>query len=167
MFTSGLTIDTISGYTGDDIGAFDLSELEADDAVEDGETIDFVNGSSSSMLDGAVVEIQSISGAGPTTLGSSTNVIHYTSPVASASALETALEGGGSGIIRTNGALAENDAFIIQYQDSDTNTYSYAIAHLEDSGVGAGQIINAWEVTDIATTDLTTAFSNSQFLFLA
>ena len=82
VFTSGLTIDTISGYTGDDIGAFDLSELEADDAVEDGETIDFVNGSSSSMLDGAVIEIQSISGAGPTTLGSSTNVIHYTSPVA-------------------------------------------------------------------------------------
>ena len=39
------------------------------------------------------------------------------------------------------------------------------VAHLEDNGVNAGTKIAAWEVTDIATTDLATgAFGSNQFL---
>jgi len=46
-------------------------------------------------------------------------------------------------------------------------TYTYAIAHLEDSGVNASSAINSWEVTDIATTDLIGAFTADQFSFIA
>ena len=88
-------------------------------------------------------------------------------PMANAGALETALEGGGgAGIITTNGALAANDAFIIQYQNSNTSTYSYAIANVE-SAVNASSIVNNWEVTDIASTDFAQAFSETQFSFIA
>ena len=53
--------------------------------------------------------------------------------VADAAALEIALEGN----VRTNGALAKNDAFLVQCRKLSTSTYSYAIAHLENSSVPA------------------------------
>ncbi len=165
IFTSGLTTDVITGYTSDDIGAFDLSALETADAVEASETLDFVNGANLSVLADDTINMQTVSGA--VTLLATTNVLNYTeAAVADAAALETALEAS-SGIITTNGALAENDAFVVQYIDSDTNTYSYAIAHVEDAGVNAATKIAAWEVTDIATTNQTDAFGSSQFTFVA
>ena len=165
VFTGGLTTDVISGFTSNDIGSFDLSELEKDDAVEDGETLNFVNGAGTSVLASDSISMQTVGGS--ITLAATTNVLNYTkAAVQNAAALETALEDGG-GIITTFDTLAENSAFIIQYKDSDTNKYSYAIAHLEDASVTAATKIAAWEVTDIATTNLTTAFTSSQFLFIS
>ena len=165
VFTNGLTADVISGYTADDIGSFDLSKLEMDDAVEENETLDFVTGSNISVSPGHTISMQTIDGA--ITLAPETNVLYYTqSSVPNAASLETQLEANG-GLITTNGALAENDAFIIQYMDSDTNTFTYAVAHLEDTNVLASTKIAAWEVTDLATTDMSTAFDSDQFNFSA
>ena len=100
-------------------------------------------------------------------LHSPPQTLNYLEAAVANAALETALEQNG-GKITTNAALDENDAFVIQYKDSDTNTYSYAIAHLEDAGVNAGTKISAWEVTDIASTDLNAgAFGSNQFSFIA
>ena len=155
----------ISGYTTDDVGSFDLTKLEMDDAVEENETLDFVTGSSISVTAGHAISMQEVAGA--ISLQPTTNVLKYTqTSVANAAAMEIALESNG-GIITTNGALAENDAFIIQYKDSDTDTYSYAIAHIEDSNVSANTKIAAWEVTDVGTTDFSAPFSSEQFAFSA
>ena len=165
VFTGGLTSDVISGYTTDDVGSFDLTKLEMDDAVEENETLDFVTGSSISVTAGHAISMQEVAGA--ISLQPTTNVLKYTqTSVANAAAMEIALESNG-GIITTNGALAENDAFIIQYKDSDTDTYSYAIAHVEDSNVSANTKIAAWEVTDVGTTDFSAPFSSEQFAFSA
>ena len=132
--------------------------------VEVNEKLDFVNGSSMSVLSGDVINFQIINSS--TTLKAETNALSFTgSPLANADALETALEVNG-GIITTDGALEENDAFVIQYLDSDTNTHSFAIAHIEDDPVPSSTQISKWEVTDIATTDLTTAFSTNQISFI-
>ena len=121
VFTSGLTADQISGYTSNDNGSFDLSDLETRGAVELGETLDFVTGSNISVSAGDTIYMQNINGA--IVLSATTNVLNYLeAAVANAAALETALEESG-GKITTNAALEENDAFIIQYQDSDTNAY--------------------------------------------
>ena len=103
-----------------------------------GATLDFVRGDGNSVLAGDSISIKAIAGA--TTLSSTTS--RQMLP------FKTALEGGG-GIITTNGALAANDAFIIQYQNSNTSTYSYAIANVE-SAVNASSIVNNGEVIDIA-----------------
>ena len=166
IFTSGITADIITGFTNDDVGSFNITNLEVAGAVVNGDTLDFVRGDGNSVLAGDSISIKAIAGA--TTLSSTTNVLNYTAgPMANAGALETALEGGGgAGIITTNGALAANDAFIIQYQNSNTSTYSYAIANVE-SAVNASSIVNNWEVTDIASTDFAQAFSETQFSFIA
>ena len=164
VFTNGITIDNISTFTADDIGAFSLAELEKDDMVEVNEELDFVNGSNMSVLSSDAINVQTINSS--STLRAETNVLSYTgSPLANGDALETALEVNG-GIITTDGALEENDAFVIQYLDSDTNTYSFAIAHIEDDPVPSSTQISKWEVTDIAKTDLTTAFSTDQISFI-
>ena len=165
VFTSGLSSDVISGFTDDDIGSFDLSDLETNGAVTANEILDFVTGSGTSVAAGDVINMQTITGNN-TVLTGTTNVLHYTSQASDADALEIALENGGNGIITTDGALAENDAFIIQYQDFETNSYSYAIAHLQGSGVNASSPINSWEVIDIATTNLLASFSANQFSFI-
>ena len=104
--------------------------------------------------------------SGPTTLAATTNVLKYTHfSVANAAALETRLET--QSIITSNAALNENDAFLIQYINYNSNTYSYAIAHIEDAGVGANANITNWEVTDIATTNYDSPFGSSQFSFIA
>ena len=165
VFTGGLSADVISGYTADDIGSFDLSKLEMDDAIEENETLDFVTGSNISVSPGHTISMQTIDGA--ITLAPETNVLYYTqTTVSNAAALETQLEASG-GLITTNAALTENDAFIIQYKDSETQTFTYAVAHVEDNNVLSNTKIAAWEVTDLATTDLSTAFSADQFNFTA
>ena len=71
------------------------------------------------------------------------------------------------GIVRTDAALAQNDAFAIQYQNSGSDTYTYAIAHIDkNGGIGQNEKID-WEVTDIATTNLAEAFSTFQFSYIA
>ena len=160
VFTNGLTVDTISEYSSDDIGSFDLSELEQPNAVINGRTLDFVYGSSTSIVAGDKINIQEVNGI--TTLSATTNVLHYSgASVADAAALEIALEGN----VRTNAALTKNDAFLVQYRKLSTGTYSYAIAHLEDSSVPANTLIASWEVTDIATTDLNSTLLPNQFSF--
>ena len=105
--------------------------------------------------------------SGSTILSANTNVLNYTAAsVSNAAGLEAALEAG-PGIIKTDGALAENDAFIIQYQDLETNQYSYAVAFIDGGGgVAANTFITSWEVIDIATTNQSTAFLSSQFAFI-
>ena len=76
VFTSGLSIDTISRFTTDDVGAFDLSELEEEDAVEANEELNFVNGSNTSVLSDDIISMQTINGA--ITLAAETNVLNYT-----------------------------------------------------------------------------------------
>ena len=164
VFTDGLAIDIITGFTADDIGAYDLSALETANAVAGSTTIDFVNGAGSSVLLSDNISVQSFGGS--ITLQADTNVLNYTTPVADAASLELALENNANGIVTSNGQLAQNDAFVIQYRDSDTSTYSFAIAHLQ-SGVAASTQINAWEVTDLATTNLTTEFGAGQLSFIA
>ena len=103
---------------------------------------------------------------GNATLLTATNVLNYTlGSVANAAALENALENNVN--ITTNRALAENDAFVIQYRDSDTGTYSYGIAYIEAAGVNASTVITNWEVVDIATTNQNIEFGESQFSFIA
>ena len=163
VFTNGLTADVISGYTADDIGSFDLSKLEMDDAVEENETLDFVTGSNISVSPGHTISMQTIDG--PITLAPETNVLYYAqTTVSNAAALEIMLEADG-GLITANGALAENDAFVIQYKDTETQTFTYAVAHIEDNTVLSNSKIAAWEVTDLATTDMFTAFDSDQFNF--
>ena len=71
----------------------------------------------------------------------STNVLNYTAfAVANALELETRLEN--NEIITSNRILAENDAFVIQYKNSVTSTYSYAVAYIEGSPVNAETPIN-------------------------
>ena len=136
-----------------------------DDAIEENETLDFVTGSNISVSPGHTISMQTIDGA--ITLAPETNVLYYTqTTVSNAAALETQLEASG-GLITTNAALTENDAFIIQYKDSETQTFTYAVAHVEDNNVLSNTKIAAWEVTDLATTDLSTAFSADQFNFTA
>ena len=169
IFTSGLSIDQISDYTSDDIGSFDLSDttgLETLSAVANGQELDFVTGEGgvNPVIPGDAIVMQEITGAS-TTLSAATNVLKYsTQPVSNAGELETELEGGGTGIITSYSALEIYDAFPIQYQDSDTNTYSYAVAYLE-AGVDGSSTINNWKVVDIATTDLSEAFGSNQFSF--
>ena len=62
VFTNGLTVDTISEYSSDDIGSFDLSELEQPNAVINGRTLDFVYGSSTSIVAGDEINIQEVNG---------------------------------------------------------------------------------------------------------
>ena len=95
----------------------------------------------------------------------STNVLNYTAfAVANALELETRLEN--NEIITSNRILAENDAFVIQYKNSATSTYSYAVAYIEGAPVNAETPIGTWKVVDIATTDQTTAFELDQFSFI-
>ena len=116
--------------------------------VVDGVTIDFVTGANTSVVANDLISMQAISGN--TTLLATTNVLNYTaSTAADAAALENKLEN--NDIVTTNRSLAENDAFVIQYKDSDTNMYSYAIAYIETAGVNASTAITNWEVVDIAT----------------
>jgi Ca2+-binding RTX toxin-like protein len=164
VFTGGVTADAIVGFTSDDVGAFDLSELETASATDGATTLDFINGSAASVSAGDTISIQAVVDAG-ITLASGTNVLSYTSSaVANGDALETKLEA----LTFTNGSatVATSDAFIIQYEDSDTSKFSYAVASIQ-TGVGAGIRIAAWEVDDIAATDLTSAFSAAQFAFIA
>ena len=63
VFTNGLTVDTISEYSSDDIGSFDLSELEQPNAVINGRTLDFVYGSNTSIVAGDGINIQEVNGA--------------------------------------------------------------------------------------------------------
>ena len=163
VFTSGLSVDTILEYDSTDIGSFDLTKLEEANAVVDGETIDFVTGANTSVVANDLISMQAISGN--TTLLATTNVLNYTaSTAADAAALENKLEN--NDIVTTNRSLAENDAFVIQYKDSDTNMYSYAIAYIETAGVNASTAITNWEVVDIATTNQDTAFGEGQFSFI-
>ena len=91
VFTGGITADVISGYTADDVGSFDLSKLEMDDAVEENETLDFVTGSNISVSPGQTISMQTIDGA--ITLAPETNVLYYTqTSVSNAAALETNLK---------------------------------------------------------------------------
>jgi Ca2+-binding RTX toxin-like protein len=166
VFTSGLSIDVIVGLTADDVGAFDLSALETADATVDSVTIDLVNGSGTSITAGDTISVQAVDGA--TTLLAATNVLSYTTGgVADAAKLEEALEAS-SGIITTatGGAIATADAFVVQYLDSDTSTYSYAIGSVQ-AGVAEDTKIAQWEVTDIAATDLGSALVAAQFAFIA
>ena len=134
-----------------------------DDAVEENETLDFVTGSNISVSPGHTISMQTIDG--PITLAPETNVLYYAqTTVSNAAALEIMLEADG-GLITANGALAENDAFVIQYKDTETQTFTYAVAHIEDNTVLSNSKIAAWEVTDLATTDMFTAFDSDQFNF--
>ena len=125
IFTGGLTKDEISGFTNDDVGSFDLSEIKTRGAVTDNAILDIVTGAGTTVQPSDSISLQTITGNN-TVLAATTNILHYTSQVSDADALEVALENGGSGIITTaaDGALAINDAFIIQYQDSETNSYT-------------------------------------------
>jgi Ca2+-binding RTX toxin-like protein len=166
IFTSGLTVDGINGFTTDDVGAFSLSALETAGATTAGETLDFVTGGAVSVTAGDTIVIQDVVDAG-TTLNAATNVLSYTSATAeNAAALELLLEAGG-GIITTDAGLAENDSFIIQYKDTTNAAYSYAVVSLEIAAVGAGIVLDALNVTDIATTDLATVFAAANFEFVA
>ena len=128
------------------------------------ETLNFVTASGIDVLAGDSIGMQTVNG--PITLDTTTNVLKYTHfSVPNAAALETRLET--QSIITSNAALDENDAFLIQYINFDSNTYSYAIAHLEDAGIGAGANITNWEVTDIATTDYYSPFGSNQFSYIA
>jgi Ca2+-binding RTX toxin-like protein len=166
VFTGGLTIDAVDGFSADDVGAFDLSELETAGATHAGETLDFVTGGAVSVSAGDTISMLSVVDGG-TTLLAATNVLNYTSSgVANAAALKAKFEAS-SGIITTNAALAENDAFLVQYLDSDTSDYSYAVGSLKDAGVNAATQIAAWDITDISATDLGSAFTAAQFAFVA
>ena len=55
---------------------------------------------------------------------------------------------------------------MIQYQDSDTGTRTFAIAYIENAPVTSGSQISNWEVTDIATTDFVSELNASQFSFV-
>ena len=165
IFTSGLTIDSISQYTADDIGAFNLTELEKRGYIEANKEVDFVTGSNTSVISGDTISMQTVDG--DITLSAATNVLNYTvAAVANAAALETALEANG-GMITSAGALVENDAFVIQYKDSDTSTQSFAVAYLKNAVIPSATKISDWEVIDIATSDFITSFSSSQFAFVA
>ena len=76
VFTNGITIDNISTFTADDIGAFSLAELEKDDMVEVNEELDFVNGSNMSVLSSDAINVQTINGS--SALKAETNVLSYT-----------------------------------------------------------------------------------------
>jgi Ca2+-binding RTX toxin-like protein len=164
-FTGGITQDAIVGYTADDVGAFDLSSLETVDLVVTGTTtLDFINGNGTSVAAGDTIAMQTVAGA--TTLNAGTNVLNFTAAkAANAAALELLLEGS-SGLVTSAGVIAASDAFVIQYQDDDTDKFTYAIGTVT-TGVGSGIKVAAWEVTDIATTDLTSAFAAAQFAFIA
>ena len=104
-------------------------EIKTRGAVTENAILNIVTGAGTTVQPSDSISMQTITGNN-TVLAATTNILHYTSQVSDADALEVALENGGSGIITTanNGALAINDAFIIQYQDSETNSYTYAIA---------------------------------------
>jgi Ca2+-binding RTX toxin-like protein len=118
VFTGGLTVDAVTGYSADDIGAFDLSSLETVDLVVTGTTtLDFIQGDGTSVSAGDAISMQTIAGA--STLASGTNVLSFTAAAAAdAAAIEVLLEAS-SGIITTGGVTATADAFVIQYEDTD------------------------------------------------
>ena len=72
IVTDGLAID-ITGFTVDDIGAYDLSALETATAVAGSTTIDFVNGAGSSVLLRTILVFKV---GGSITLQADTNVLN-------------------------------------------------------------------------------------------
>ena len=51
VFTSGLSTDAITQYTSNDIGSFDLTNLEEEDAVTENIELDFVTGANTSVVE--------------------------------------------------------------------------------------------------------------------
>jgi hypothetical protein len=167
--TSGLTIDSVTGMTsGTDTIAISISALEAAGATITGETIDFVDaigGAANSIAAGDTVSIAAIAGA--TNLDSvSGNIFNYTAGVvANAAALELALEGGGTGILTADGAIADNDGFFMFY-DNGTNIVLAAV-HI-DAAVLDNGTVDSVDVADlISFTGVTADFVAGDFSFIA
>ena len=167
MFTSGLTIDTVTDFTAAqvDVAAFSLGALETAGAVIAATTLDFVLGSNVSVAAGGAISVQAIAGA--TNILAATNVFNYTTAaVANAAALETALEATN---ITTNGALTLNDSFLIQYT-TGAGVQNLAVATMTAAaGTAGGAVVGAnWDVTDIASlTGGIADLAAAQYAFIA
>ena len=148
VFTSGLTIDTVTDFTAaqGDVAAFSLAALEAAGATIAGHTIDLADGNGDSLTAGVAITVASIAAA--TVLSANDTVLNYTvATIANATALEAALEAGG-GIITGAGALAVNDGVLFQYRTAggDVN-----LAMGQVTSIGVNQQVDGWTVTDVAT----------------
>ena len=165
VFTSGLTIDTVTDFTAaqTDVAAFSLAALETAGATIAGSTLDFVLGSNVSVAAGGAISVQAIAGA--VTIAAATNVFNYTAAaVDNAAALETALEATG---ITAAGALAVNDSFLIQYTTA-AGVQNLAVATVTNATNAAALVGAHWDVTDIASlTGGIADLAAAQYAFVA
>ena len=164
VFTSGLSIDSITGFaSGSDKADFSLAALETAGATFAGLTMDFVTGLGVSVAAGDTMSMLAVTGAVSLT---SANVLNYTAAtVANAAALELALEAGG-GILTTGATgVTADDATLIMY-DNGTNIMLAVVTY--SATVGATTKVAAVDVADIATlTGVTTDLVASDFSFIA
>ena len=165
VFTSGLTIDTVTDFTAaqGDVAAFSLGALQTAGAVIAATTLDFVLGSNGSVVAGGPISVQVIAGA--ITILAATNVFNYTTTaVANAAALETALEATN---ITTDGALTLNDSFLIQYT-TGAGVQNLGVATITAATVGGALVGTNWDVTDIASlTGGIADLAAAQYAFIA
>jgi hypothetical protein len=163
VFTSGLSIDTVTGFNvADDVAAFDLSDLETADAVIAATTLDLVGGTGVSIAAGDTVTVQTIS-ANAQTLTAANAFVWTVGTAADAAALETAFE---AAAINAGGALAVGDSFVVQYATAG-NVERLALVTVTTAVVAAGDDIVAVDATDIAIVGTTANFTATNFSFIA
>jgi len=153
VLSSGLTIDTLSGFTtGTDDIQLDLSDMEVSGATVASITMDYIGGLGTSVAAGDSIVIQAVAGASILTAA---NVLNYTAATTTdASTLETALEAS-SGLLTTGATgVTQADSMFIMYDNSSV----IVLATLSfQATVAANTKIAAVEVTDLVTLTGVTA----------
>ena len=164
-FTTGLSIDTVTGFTlAKDVAAFDLSSLETASNVVNAVTIDIVNGGSVSVTAGATVVAQTLAAAG-NTLSDTANVFIWTVGTAdNAAALETAWEA--ALINNGTGTFALSDAIVVQYTTAAGVERLALVINTDAAGNAAGTDIDDVEVVDIAVVGTTGNLTAANFAFI-
>lgn len=164
VFTSGLSIDTVTDFTlaTPDVAAFSLSELETAGAVIAARTLDIVDGLGTSVSAGDAISGLTLVAAGQALTAA--NVFAYTvTTAADAAALELAFEAGGTGQFTNAAGLSAGDSLVVQYVTAGGEE---RLALVTVDTVVAG-VLTAVDATDIAIVDTTGSLGLLNYGFVA
>ena len=153
VVTSGLTVDTVTGYTAGSAATsdeldLDHSELVTGGAVIAAKTLDFVEIFDANSLTGAsTTGLQTLTGAATAVDAANLFLLDLgTTKFANAAAAVDALEAGGAAALTFAGNIAANDAFVFAYENTSGGV-TVAVANFvtadDNSGVGAAAATGA------------------------
>jgi hypothetical protein len=170
VVTSGLTVDTVTGYTAGSAATsdeldLDYSELVTAGAVIAAKTLDFVEiFDNNSLTNASTTALQTLTGAATAVDAANLFLLDLgTTKFANAAAAVDALEAGGAAALTFAGNIAANDAFVFAYENTSggvTVAVANFVAADDNSGgaaaTGAGNLEGADLVTLTGVSDVST-----------